>query len=64
MDSSQRYPTNAAECLRMAKDMTDPQKRLVLLDMASCWLRLAHQAEENSRADLVDETPPQRPVAI
>ncbi len=63
MDSSQHYRANAAECLEMAKEMTDPQKRLVLLDMASCWMKLARQAEKNSRLDLVYETPPPRPTA-
>ena len=58
MNSSQRYLTNAAHCLEMAKDAMDPHKRLVLLDMASCWLKLAGQAEKNSRLDLVYETPP------
>jgi hypothetical protein len=63
MDLSQQYRANAAECFAMARDMTDPQKRVVLLDMASCWLRLARQAEKNRGLDLVYETPPQRPSA-
>jgi len=63
VDSAQQYLANAAECLAMAKEMTDPQKSLVLLDMASCWLKLAGQAEKNSRLDLVYETPRQRPNA-
>ena len=63
MDSSQRYLANAAGCLEMARDMMDTQQRLVLLDMASCWLKLARQAEKNSRADLVYETPPRRSAA-
>jgi len=48
----------------MARDMMDPQQRLVLLDMASCWLKLAQQAEKNSRLDLVYETPSPRPSAV
>ena len=64
MDSSQRYLANAAGCLEMARDMMDPQQRLVLLDMASCWLKLAQQAEKNSRLDLVYETPSPRPSAV
>jgi hypothetical protein len=53
----------SAECFAMAQDMTDPQKRVILLDMASCWLRLARQAEKNRGLDLAYETPPQRPSA-
>ena len=60
MDLSQQYRAHAAECFAMARDMTDPQKRVVLLDMASCWLRLARQAEKNRRLDVVYETPPPR----
>jgi hypothetical protein len=29
--------------------------------LARCYLRLAQQAEENEKLDLVYETPPQRP---
>jgi hypothetical protein len=38
---------HAAECLRLAEDRSDPQERLVLIDMAQAWLQLAHQAEQN-----------------
>lgn len=56
MDNSELYGANAAECLVMASSMTDPDHRLSLLDMARSWLRLAEQAEKNSRSDLVYET--------
>jgi hypothetical protein len=63
VDLSQQYRTNAAECFAMARELTDPQKRVILLDMASCWLRLARQAEKNRQVDLVYETPPRRESA-
>jgi len=31
-----------------------------LIDMATSWLKLAEQAEKNSRTDLTYETPPRR----
>jgi hypothetical protein len=54
------YERHAAECLLLAQQTTDPQNRAVLIEMAQAWLRLADQAEKNTRTDLVYETPPQR----
>ena len=49
MDKSELYRANAAECLIIASSMTDPNSRVSLLEMAWKWLRLAKQAEQNSR---------------
>ena len=49
MDKSKLYRANAAECLIIASSMTDPNSRVSLLEMAWKWLRLAKQAEQNSR---------------
>src|SRR5207248_3008231 len=38
----------------------DKGTRITLLAMAAAWLRLAEQAERNSRLDLVYETPRER----
>jgi hypothetical protein len=35
------YRLNAANCVEMAKTFPEPEKKLVLLDMANAWLRLA-----------------------
>jgi len=56
--ASNRYRQNAADCFASANLVTDPKTKAVLLDMANSWLRLAEQAEKNSRTDLVYETPP------
>ena len=39
-------------------DLSHPGRKAKVLDMAQAWLRLAEQAEKNSSADLVYETPP------
>ncbi len=58
MVASNRYRQNAADCFATANLVTDLKTKAVLLDMANSWLRLAEQAEKNSRTDLVYETPP------
>jgi hypothetical protein len=40
------YRRNAANCIEMAKEFPKPDARLVLLDMAQAWLRLADLAEK------------------
>jgi hypothetical protein len=39
------YRRHAAECLCIADDIVDPQKKMLLIAMAQAWLRLAQQAE-------------------
>jgi hypothetical protein len=34
------YRLNAANCVEMAKAFPQPDKKLILLDMANAWLRL------------------------
>ncbi len=52
------YRQNAANCLHLADQSSDPAIRMGLIDMAHAWLGLAEQAEKNSRADLVYKTSP------
>jgi hypothetical protein len=52
------YRDNAAECLRLANDASNPTMRASLLRMAEVWLRLHDQAEKNAQLDLTYETPP------
>ena len=40
------YRLNAANCLDLAKEFTDPERKLALLDMAAAWLRLAETTEK------------------
>jgi hypothetical protein len=54
------YQHHAAECLRLAEQVTDPFHKMALIEMAQAWLRLAEQAEKNSKLDVVYEPPPVR----
>jgi hypothetical protein len=58
--SSEEYRRNAARCLGVAEQLADLESKAALVEMASNWLRLAAQAEKNSKTDLVYETPPRR----
>jgi hypothetical protein len=48
------YRLHAAMCTEIAERTLDLKNRLLLLKMAAAWLKLAEQAEKNSR---VYETP-------
>jgi hypothetical protein len=64
VDKADEYRRLAAGCVRMAERVTDHQFKASLIDMAGSWLRLADQAEKNSRADLAYETPPRPPAQV
>ena len=51
------YKRHAAECVSLARQLSDPERRAKLLAMAKAWLRLAQLAEKNSQNDVVYETP-------
>jgi hypothetical protein len=40
------YRRNAADCIRMAQEFPKPEAKLVLVDMARAWLKLADLAEK------------------
>ena len=50
------YLARARHCLDIASAL-DASRRLILLEMAQAWTRLAEQAERNRMSDLVYETP-------
>jgi hypothetical protein len=62
MASAEEYRRYAAGCILMAEDTPDSAHRLALMETAQVWLRLAEQAEKNSRTDLVYETPASPPL--
>jgi hypothetical protein len=47
----------AARCVKLAVQITDPARKLMLIDLAATWTWRADQAEKNSQTDLVYETP-------
>jgi hypothetical protein len=57
MASAEEYRRYAAGYVLMAEDSPDSAHRLALMETAQVWLRLAAQAEKNSRTNLVYETP-------
>ena len=57
MHAAEEYWRNAARCMGEAELAATPESRALLMKLADAWLRLAEQAEKNSRADLVYETP-------
>ena len=46
----------ARHCIDIAGDL-DGARKLVLLEMAKAWMRLAGQAERNQKTDVVYEPP-------
>jgi CheY-like chemotaxis protein len=52
----QRYLTRARCCVEIAGTMSDVQQRLILLDMAQVWIRLANQAGANESTNHPHET--------
>jgi hypothetical protein len=40
----ERYRFYAARCIAISRKVSDPTGKLVLLDMAQSWLKLAEQA--------------------
>jgi hypothetical protein len=40
------YRRNAADCVEMAKEFPKPEGKLVLLNMAQAWLRMADLVEK------------------
>jgi hypothetical protein len=51
----EEYRRHAAECLRIAEVVTDPQNRILLIHMAQTWLLLAQQIEKNRASNTVYE---------
>lgn len=52
-----RYRGYAADCVKVASELTVSASKLRLLDVASAWIALAEQAERNASLSLIYETP-------
>ena len=50
-----RYRAYALKCVRVAQDISVPESKLALLEMAQCWLRLAEQSTVISETASDDE---------
>jgi hypothetical protein len=42
----ERYRSYAARCVRISRNVSDPAGKLMLLEMAQSWLKLADQTAE------------------
>ena len=56
------YLDTAAEYVRLVGRETNPALKLRLIDMAWLWLKMAHEAEKNSRADETPDHPEHAPI--
>jgi hypothetical protein len=56
------YRLNAANCFDLAKEFSEPERKLALLDMAAAWLKLAEITEE-FRGTLVIGKSETKPIA-
>jgi hypothetical protein len=54
------YRQHAAECVEIAQDVSDPVRKIALLNMAQSWLTLAEHSEKQTGETLVYETPEPR----
>jgi tRNA A37 threonylcarbamoyladenosine dehydratase len=60
MTPADRYRLKAGDLASLARAETDPFGKAEYEKLSQAYLRLAEQAERNSRVDLVYETPPPR----
>jgi hypothetical protein len=49
MATAEEYDRYASECLRIAASASDERQRLLMLEMAQAWVRLAALAAKHSR---------------
>ena len=61
MTTAEQYRVRAAELRAMAEQGTSPTQRQLFESLAQAYMHLAKQADRNSSADLVYETPPRTP---
>jgi hypothetical protein len=52
-----KFRARADECFKAANSMADPERKLMHLDLAERWLRLAAQIEETDAATRCDASP-------
>ena len=53
----ERYRSYAVRCVRISRNVSDPAGKLVLLEMAQSWLKLAEQAAGEPEAPIGYESP-------
>ena len=51
-----RYRSYAARCVGISRNVSDPAGKLVLLEMAQSWLKLAEQVADGAEASIAHES--------
>jgi hypothetical protein len=51
----ERYRFYAAKCVKISQDIPDPAGKLILLEMAQSWLKLAELAAEGAKPSVVQD---------
>jgi len=51
----ERYRSYAARCIAISRNVSDPAGKLVLLEMAQSWLKLAEQAAAGAETAVANE---------
>ena len=54
MSDFKNYQKRAADCLRLAQEVSDPTNKAMLLEMAQTWVSLAEQELAKQRASEID----------
>ncbi len=54
------YRLHAANCVQIAHELSDPDRKIALLNMAQSWVTLAEHADKQTDETLVYETPEPR----
>ena len=55
--TQQEYRQEAAQCVRLAEQSSDPTTKMVSVGLAQAWLQLAQLAENSGQIDAEAETP-------
>ena len=55
---AERYRRRAQECLEIARALSSGEKRIILIDMAQTWLRLAEEEEASIPPSVVEQSQP------
>jgi hypothetical protein len=62
MTPAQQYRVKAGDLISLARAESDIFRKAELEKLAQAFLRLAEQADRNSRTDVIYEPPPGRPA--
>lgn len=59
----ERYRSYAAKCVKLSNNISDPRGKLVLLEMAQSWLKLAEEAIQSTENFVGEAAAPNAPAS-